>query len=332
MTGPLYIILQRLIVRLQRFLTLGMKFALPAPETLRRSGRTRAVKTKDWPPACPSGRCSETKGCVCHGLAGLHGRPSAHYLECTKIIYGEDAPGMPIPSEKPPAKYQGRLDAVFKATRRSDQFTQPSQQCRTIKKSRKRCYRARAGKAAMGLVWDNGPDSNAEQTFNEVLGDALASDLDDALDQVLEYVLPTPLSDAPSHPKPQENDPLQGVICLSDAPVIDAFNAQWIFSQEEIDSGLAPQAEPKPPEDPRTWDEILHCDEPPLEPEPAAAPEVATPVAAAVAAPVAVTLAVAMPLPPKTPPPVVAAVVKGRAIQAKQAMLTLAPAPISMWV
>jgi hypothetical protein len=308
-----------------------MKFALPTSEALRRSGRTRAVKTKDWPPVCPSGDCSAVKGCVCHLSAASQDRPAAHYLECAKIIYGEDAPGLPAPKTPPAvAERQSRVNSVFKARRRQSSPAKTTQQCRTIQKSGKKRSRARVAKAATELLFNADP----EQTFEDVLGNATASELEVAIDGILEFVLPTPSSPEESSPRAaQESDPWQGVVCLTEAPKLDAFNVQWVFSQEEIEASLAPPKS-ETPVDTRTWDEILYCDEPPLEPE--AEPE-AEPVLATPARPVSctVTQTVSVPPPPKTPPPATPLLGtppnKSSAVS-KQGMATLVPAPVSVWV
>jgi hypothetical protein len=300
------------------------KFALPTSEALRRSGRTRAVKAKDWPPACPSGNCNATKGCVCRLSIASQDRPAAQYLECAKIIYGEDAPGLPAPKTPPTvAEHQGRVNSVFKATCRQSSPAKTMQQCRTIQKSGKKRQRVRAAKAATELLFDADP----EQTFEDVLGNATASELEVALDGILECVMPTPSStDKGPVQAQQERDPWQGVVCLSDAPNLDAFNVQWVFSQDEIEASLVP-SKPLTPVDARTWDKLLYCDEPPLEPdaEPAQPSVLASPVRR-------VTQAVIMPPPPKTPPPSTPILVKNSSAVPKQGMATLAPAPVSVWV
>ena len=59
--------------------------------TRSRSGRAHKVKTKEWPPRCPSGQCDVRKGCICQPRSSV----AADYFDCVQQIYGDDAKGMP---------------------------------------------------------------------------------------------------------------------------------------------------------------------------------------------------------------------------------------------
>jgi hypothetical protein len=198
---------------------------------------------------------------------------------------------MPAPtSPPPPLVIQRRVDSVFQAKRRASSPAETTPHCRTIQKGQKKGTRARSRKAATGLVFN--ADADIGLVFDQVLGQDIGSDLDDALGNVLEDGLPAPTCPEQSRSTSPESGTRERVVSLSDATRLEAFNAQWIFSEAEIESGLAQ------PTETRTWEQILYCDEPPLESE----------------------------------PPAVAQRRRRRPVEALKGMLTLVPAPVSMWM